>query len=784
MRFLCMGSGPNPTRRPLWEEEHRLAQTDGTTGSETVTLARDLGLFEATMIGIGAMIGAGIFVLTGIAAGEAGPAAILAFALNGAVTLLTAFCYAELSSAIPEAGGGYSFVKRAFPGVIGFLSGWMLWFAYTVACSLYALGFAGYFWEFFHQYLPAFSHSVQTLIGSGNSIHAVTVLICGVFIWLNVRGTQGAGSAENIITLTKILVLLIFVGYGLAHIADTPERTAAEFTPFFPMGLGGVVVAMGLTFIAFEGYDLIATVSEEIVEPEKNIPRATFISLAVAVVIYLLILFVSLGAVHPADATSWEFLGAFQETAIVRAADSFMPSFGVATIVFGGLLSTMSALNATVLASSRVAFSMGRDRWLPGIVSQIHPLKRTPHMAILVTGVILLVVALTLPIQVVGSAASLMFLLTFTLVNLSLVVLRKREPGIERRFLAPLFPWLPLLAAAANIFLAVYQFRFDPLSWYVALGWIAMGLIAYSLYFEKQSGESLPKVLDAHLDVSPQAAYRVLVPVANPRTIPALLDLALPISRARDGEVIVTSTVEVPMQLPIHEGMKYINKRMPMLREAQAHAQRRGATVGSDLRVAHSAHRGVLSAADDLQADLLVMGWKGYTTKRERVFGEIIDRVVNQVRSDVAVVKLQDDLAFDRILLPTSGGPHAEFAAELIEPVVQAHGSKVTVCFVLPEEANARLEDEAHQWIERTLRHVDLGDVDRLLIRSRSVPAGIARAGADFDLIVMGAARTGLFQQLLFGEVPDLVGRYAKASVMLVKRRERPAKAWVRRIIS
>ena len=119
------------------------------------TFARDLGLFDATMIGVGAMIGAGIFVLTGIAAGEAGPASLLAFALNGVVTLLTAFAYAELASAIPRAGGGYSFVRMAFPGAVGFISGWMLWFAYTVACSLYALGFAGYFWEFFQKYFPA-----------------------------------------------------------------------------------------------------------------------------------------------------------------------------------------------------------------------------------------------------------------------------------------------------------------------------------------------------------------------------------------------------------------------------------------------------------------------------------------------------------------------------------------------------------------------------------------------------------------------------------------------------
>jgi len=396
--------------------------------SDQVTFARNLGFFDASMIGIGAMIGAGVFVLTGIAAGEAGPASILAFTLNGVVTMLTAFCYAELASAYPESGGGYSYVKRAFPGPVGFLSGWMLWFAYTVACSLYALGFAGYFWEFFGKYLPSVETWVEHAVGHRFSVGMVTVLISGMFVWLNVSGTEGTGKAENIITMAKIVVLLVFVIYGLGHIFDTPRETMANFTPFFPKGYGGVIVAMGLTFIAFEGYDLIATVAEEIKDPERNIPRAIFFSLGVTVFMYLLIVFVSLGAVQPADEPSWSFLGRFQETAIVRAADSFMPAFGVATIVFGGVLSTMSALNATVLASSRVAFSMGRDRWLPSAVSRIHPIKRTPHIAIMVTGVILVSVALVLPIGVVGSAASLMFLLTFTLVNLSLVCCAAKTP--------------------------------------------------------------------------------------------------------------------------------------------------------------------------------------------------------------------------------------------------------------------------------------------------------------------------------------------------------------------
>ena len=277
-----------------------------------VTFARDLGLFDACMIGIGAMIGAGIFVLTGIAAGEAGPASLLAFALNGVVTLLTAFAYAELASAIPRAGGGYSFVRIAFPGAVGFAAGWMLWFAYTVACSLYALGFAGYFWEFFAKYTPWLTDPVFAVIGPEKAILAVTILIGSAFVWLNVRGAEVTGKTENVLTISKIIILGVFVFFGLMRIFDEPARIGDSLLPLFPTGLGGVLVAMGLTFIAFEGYDLIATVAEEIKEPEKNIPKATFISLAVTITIYLLILFVSLTAVDSGDLAPWGISGQIQ----------------------------------------------------------------------------------------------------------------------------------------------------------------------------------------------------------------------------------------------------------------------------------------------------------------------------------------------------------------------------------------------------------------------------------------------------------------------------------------
>jgi amino acid transporter/nucleotide-binding universal stress UspA family protein len=750
-----------------------------------VTFARDLGLFDATMIGVGAMIGAGIFVLTGIAAGVAGPASILAFALNGAVTLLTAFAYAELASAIPRAGGGYSYVRMAFPGALGFTAGWMLWFAYTVACSLYALGFAGYFWEFFLKYLPEFGHGALGLLGDRGAVALVTVIIGALFIRLNVRGTEVTGFAENALTMSKLVVLGIFIFYGLKRVAVEPAAAADSFQPFFPLGAGGVLVAMGLTFIAFEGYDLIATLAEEIKEPEKNIPRATFIALAVTITMYLLILFVSLGAVDAGDTPTWEFLGRYKETAIVRAAEDFMPAFGVAVIVFGGLLSTTSALNATVMAASRVAFSMGRDAWLPEPISRIDRKRRTPRVAIIATGVILLAMALTLPIETVGSAASLIFLLTFALVNLSVIVLRRKAPRIERRYKVPFYPVVPILGIGLNVFLALYQFRFQPVAWYVTIGWIVVGLLIYFAYSEKQAVHEMPQVLlpgAGAPDV--RAGYSVLVPVSNPDTVGVLVDTAAPIARAHKGHIIALAVVNVPRQLPIHEGLRYLHHKDRLFRLARERAKRRGVPIETEVVIAHHVHDGILSAARRLRSDLLLMGWKGYTNTRDRLFGEVADHVIRHAPCDLMLLKIRRREGFRHALLPTAGGPHARLAAEYLGIIARAKRMSVTACYVVPPSASPDDREDASVWIDKTLARLDDGGaVDKRLIESRSVAGGIAKAARDFDLVVLGAAKEPLFRRVLVGEIPMKVVRYSPTSVMLVKRYEGRIRSWLKRIL-
>jgi APA family basic amino acid/polyamine antiporter len=447
--------------------------------------AANLGLLDATMIGMGAMIGAGIFVLTGLAADIAGPAAVAVFGLNGVVTAFTALSYAELAAAIPKSGGGYAFVREVFDDLPSFLMGWMLWFAYMIAGALYALGFAPNFLELLHVY---------GVVAPPEAVGGVTVPLLAVavpvevllafvavagLVALNAVSTAASGSVETIFTATKVSILVVFVGFG----ALSPMFSEAEFQPLFPeTGAAAVLPAMGLTFIAFEGYDLITTVTEEVKNPRENIPTAIFVSLAATVVVYLAVVTVAVGTLGA------EGLAEAGEAGIAQAATEFMPDDlpvirnGGAVIVFGAVFSTLTALNAVVIASSRVAFSMGREGQLLASVGRIHHRFGTPFVAILASAVVMLG-STVLPTQSAGNMSSLFFLLSFIVVNGAVIKLRRERPNMTRPYEMPYYPVAPVLGMALNgvltVVLIVYLVRTDPFALALSAGWILLGGVAY-----------------------------------------------------------------------------------------------------------------------------------------------------------------------------------------------------------------------------------------------------------------------------------------------------------------
>nr|WP_243700427.1 APC family permease [Halorussus pelagicus] len=448
----------------------------------------ELGLLDATMIGMGAMIGAGIFVLTGLAAEIAGPAAILVFALNGVVTAFTGLSYAELAASIPKSGGGYAFVREIFDDFSSFIMGWMLWFAYMIAGALYALGFAPNFLELLHVYgIVAPPDQVGAIVVPllDVSVPAAFLLAFAAVLLLvavNAVSTAASGSVETIFTIVKVSILVVFVAFG----ATAPMFSTAEFQPLFPDSGGAFAIlpAMGLTFIAFEGYDLITTVTEEVENPRENIPKAIFVSLAATVVVYLAVVTVAVGTLGA------QGLAEAGEAGIAQAATEFMPTGlpviqnGGAIIVFGAVFSTLTALNAVVIASSRVAFSMGREGQLLRRFGQIHHRFGTPFVAILASAVVMLA-SVVLPTQSAGNMSSLFFLLSFIIVNVAVIRLRRERPDMNRPYEIPYYPVPPILGILLNLVLTVvlvaYLVRTDPMALGLSAGWILLGGLAYVL---------------------------------------------------------------------------------------------------------------------------------------------------------------------------------------------------------------------------------------------------------------------------------------------------------------
>jgi amino acid transporter len=460
--------------------------------------AAELGLLDATMIGMGAMIGAGIFVLTGLAAELAGPAAILVFALNGVVTAFTGLSYAELAASIPKSGGGYAFVREVFDDLSSFVMGWMLWFAYMIAGTLYALGFAPNFLELLHVYgfapppgqvtavaIPLLPVSVPPQV----TLAAVAVLL---LVSVNAVSTAASGSLETVFTIIKVSILVVFVAFGVTSPMFVP---GAEFQPLFAgSGPFAVLPAMGLTFIAFEGYDLITTVTEEVENPRQNIPRAIFISLIATVIVYLAVVTVAIGTLGAPG------LAEAGEAGIARAATAFMPSLpvigaGGAVIVFGAVFSTLTALNAVVIASSRVAFSMGREGQLLPSIGRIHYRFGTPFVAILASSVVMLL-AVVLPTTSAGNMSSLFFLLSFIVVNGAVIRLRRERPDMTRPYKMPLYPLPPVMGILLNLLLTgvliEYLIRTDPLALVLSGAWIALGLGAYLFANRGETSEPAP----------------------------------------------------------------------------------------------------------------------------------------------------------------------------------------------------------------------------------------------------------------------------------------------------
>ena len=315
-------------------------------------LSRDLTLFHVTMMGLGMMIGAGVFVGIGSAIGLVGPGGVvLTFALNGALAMCTAMSYAELSSAVPRAGGAYNFARIAFGRGTSFIAGWMEWFASSVAGSLYAITFAIYVVRFVRA--VGWVHLTDAHLPLAEGCVAVAVAV--FFLFINYLGVSETGKVGAIFTLGQMAFLVLIGVVGLFVVAREPSRLQ-NFKPFMPAGWGALLVTMGLTYVAFEGYEVIAQAGDETIDPRRNIPKAMLYSVCIVTLVYVVTAFTTVIAVRPGavQGAPWRWIGAHQARGFGEAIAMLMP-YGNLLLTLAVIFASTSALNATIYSATRAS---------------------------------------------------------------------------------------------------------------------------------------------------------------------------------------------------------------------------------------------------------------------------------------------------------------------------------------------------------------------------------------------------------------------------------------------
>jgi APA family basic amino acid/polyamine antiporter len=571
-------------------------------------LVRTLGLADIVMIGIAGMIGGAIFVLVGPAIGLAGSAVIIAFIINGIITLFTAMGYAELGSAMPEAGGGYLWVREGLPRPNAFISGWMAWFAHIVAGSLYAVGYGSFQYSLL-QMLGIVGD--QPLFGIIPLDKLIAVVSIAAFACVNVKGASETGKLGIIVTIIQLGTIFALIGAGLLTIENNPDWTSNFMANFAPIGIGGIVAAMGLTFIAFEGYEIIVQTGEEVRNPRKNIPRAIFISLTLVVILYCLVAFVSIGAISPQDTGGipvWNFIGQNGDLGISKAGEFFLP-YGTIVILAGGIVSSLAALNATTYSSARVAFAMGRHYNLPHQLSNIHHKFKTPYIATIISAIIMAAVAYALPLTDIALASGVIFLLLFTQVNISVITIRRMYGDtLQYGFKTPFFPVIPIIGIFLKLGLAIYLLITEPKSWLISILWIAIGFAIYRIYTFRKEIEHYAPIITSEGDLA-RKDFRILIPY-TPDNPDRLTKYAVRIAKENDGEINILRVITVPNQTPLSAGTAFTERAAKAFEPLEKIIDKENIPNHYFVRISHESNEAILSTIAEQKINLLITDYE------------------------------------------------------------------------------------------------------------------------------------------------------------------------------
>ncbi|MFC5827529.1 amino acid permease [Nonomuraea insulae] len=441
-------------------------------------LSRSLGLWQLTAIGVGGIIGAGIFALAGAVAHEtAGPAVLVSFLIAGIASAAAALSYAEFAGMIPKAGSAYTYGYAVLGEIVGWFIGWDLLLEYTAIVAVVAIGISGYFGFLLQQLgvsLPSWMLGAPGT-GEGHVVDLFAVVLCLLIAFLLNLGIRAAARFETFVVAVKVAVVLLVIVVGFFHIST------ANYTPFFPFGVGGAITGAATVFFAVFGYDAMSTAAEESRDARRHMPKAIIYSLLISMVLYVLACLV---------------LAGMQNYREIDPESGFSTAFasvglsGLATVIaVGAIVGILTVMFTFMLGVTRVWFSMSRDGLLPAWFAKLHPVRRVPTRVTWIVGAASALIAGFLPIREAAELTNIGILLAFVVVCVAVIVLRYQQPDLPRSFRTPWMPVVPAVGVVFSIWLITFL---APLTWLRFAGWFAIGLAVYFLYSRRHSALERP----------------------------------------------------------------------------------------------------------------------------------------------------------------------------------------------------------------------------------------------------------------------------------------------------